>query len=176
MLDAVRAHLVEQAEMRALGDQEIVHGAKYRAEAVGVCHPPFVIAARGAEVADRLPPAGHFAFEQPAVVGTCQLTKLLAGDAVGFRGVGARNYRAGEGALRSFVNPQKRERIGVGAFKQCSYGLCRWLHRTPQISLAYSPIVRSEENHPTLAMFRIALVRHSAWFSQRLSTSRWAAA
>ena len=51
---------------------------------------------------------------------------------------------------------------------------CGW-RQTPQMSRAYSPMVRSEENQPTLAMFRMALARQPAWSSQRRSTPRCAA-
>merc|ERR1712039_363361 len=84
--------------------------------------------------------------------------------------------RAGEGALRSVVGPKQREGIGMSAVQQRGYGLWRRLHFTPQISRAYSPIVRSDENQPTCAMFMIAALRHAVRFSHRASTSRWAAA
>ena len=44
-----------------------------------------------------------------------------------------------------------------------------------QISRAYSLIVLSEENQPTLAILRIAAARQPARSCQRRSTSRWAA-
>ena len=50
------------------------------------------------------------------------------------------------------------------------------LHITFQMSRAYSPIVRSDENQPTWAMLWIAEARHAAWSAQRASTARWAAA
>ena len=48
MLDEVGAHLVEQAQVRALAGKIIVHRPEHRTEAVGVGDSPFGIAAPGA--------------------------------------------------------------------------------------------------------------------------------
>ena len=75
---------------------------------------------------------------------------------------GAGQQHAGKCAMGPGMAPQKGERIGVGAFQQGGNGLFRWFHETPQISFAYSPMVRSEENQPTLAMLRMAAERQLA--------------
>ncbi len=45
---------------------------------------------------------------------------------------------------------------------------------TSQMSRAYSLIVRSEENQPTPAVLRMALLHQAAGVRQSASTSRWA--
>ena len=53
MLERMRAHLVEQPQMRALADVIVVHRPEHRAEAVGIGDRPFAAAIAGA-VAHRL--------------------------------------------------------------------------------------------------------------------------
>ena len=65
-----------------------------------------------------------------------------------------------------------RVAVALGAVEQRSDGLWRWFHSTPQISRAYSPMVRSDENQPTLAIFMTAALRHASRSHQRRSTSR----
>lgn len=48
MLDEVGAHLVEQAQVRALAGEIIIHRSEHRTEAVGIGDGPFGIAAPGA--------------------------------------------------------------------------------------------------------------------------------
>ena len=173
----MRAQFVEQPQVGALADQEIVQRPQHGPEAVGIGQPPRMAAAM-AMIAQRLRLAAQRAFEQPARVDTHQRAQRLAGKAVRFGGFGTRQYGAGEHPVRAIMNPKQRKGIGVGAVKQCSDGLPRWLHepQTFQICFAYSAMVRSDENQPTLAILRSVDVRQPCWSFQRRSTSRWAAA
>jgi hypothetical protein len=168
------AHLVEQAQVGSLGDEEVVDRAEHRAEAVGIGQPPFVIAG-GTAVFHRLAATLDLALEQPARIDAFELAKLLARKVIGLGRFRAGQDGPGESPLRPFMHSQKRKRIGVCAFQQGFNRACWWLHLTPQMSLAYSPMVRSEENQPTLAMFRIADARQAFWSSHFASTARCAA-
>ena len=62
MINDMRAHLVEQVQVRALGDQEIVGRPQHRAERISIGLPP-IVAAAGAMIAHRLARAGYRTFE-----------------------------------------------------------------------------------------------------------------
>ena len=161
MVDQMRAQLVEQPQMRALGDEEIVGRPQHRAEAVGIGHPPFVPAAL-ATVFYRLARALDRCFEQSAIIHPLEWPKFLARKVM-CRGIlSPRQDRARKGSLRTIVHAKQGKGISVGALQQCSNCLARWLHKTPQMSFAYSLMVRSDENQPTLAMLCIADLRQRA--------------
>ena len=117
VLDHMRAELVEQPEVRALGDQEIVERPQHRAERIGVRHPPFVPCRRAA-ILHRLARALDRALEQAARVDPRQRAQHLAIKRVRLRRLRPRQHRTGERAARPLVNPQQGERIGVGPVQQ----------------------------------------------------------
>ncbi len=174
MADQMRAHLVEQACVRAFADQEIIQWPQHRPKTIGIGHPPIVAAAR-AFIFDRLPRAGHRAFEQAAIIGARQCAEQCTIQRKRLRGIGTGQNRTRERALRAIMNTQQRKRIGVHPGQQGFDGGRRWLHSTFQISRAYSPMVRSDENQPTLAIFFSTVVCQPALSCQRRSIWRWAA-
>jgi hypothetical protein len=84
MLDRMRAKLVEQPEVRALVDEEIVERPQHRAERIGVRHPPFVRAC-GAAIRHRLAHAWNVAFGQSALIDALQFAQRLAPAANGLQ-------------------------------------------------------------------------------------------
>ena len=177
VLDDVGAHLVEEAAMRALGDVVVVHRTEDRAEGVGVRHPP-VAAGIGGMEPERLALAElEPSFEQPVFVTAHQFAGLVAGEGEGGDGLGMRDEAAGDQpAVRALLHAEHGERVAMRACNErrdlagrksvarrflLSLG-ARGFHPALQMSLAYSRIDLSEENHPTWAVFRIVLAYHFA--------------
>ena len=175
MRDQVRTQFVEQALMGALGNQEIIGRAHHRAKAVGIGDPPFV-AVRTAAIFDGFRLTADLAFEQRLFTNAGQAAKGGAAQGENADVVRAGQDCACKAALRPLMHAKQREGIGMRAVQQRGNGLSRWFHSTFQISRAYSLMVRSDENQPTLAMFLMAEVRQPTGSSQRPSTLRWAAA
>ena len=161
--------------MRPFRNQIIVGGAEHRAEAVRVGHPPFgAIALRA--VLHRLRIAVDRAFEQAGVVDAFHAAERRARQVKCLGRFRAGDQRARERAVRTREDTQQRKGIIVAPGEQGSDGATRRLHITFQMSRAYSPIVRSDENHPILATLSTADRPHAAGSLQRASTMRWAAA
>ena len=74
MLDEMRAHLVEQPQMGALIDQEIIDRPQHGAKAIGVCHPPFMPIGAAA-IFDGFGLAPDLAFKHRRVIDTVQTAK-----------------------------------------------------------------------------------------------------
>jgi len=157
----MRAQLVEQPKVRTLSDQQIVDRPQHRTEAVGIRHPPLGTQ-RAAAIAGRLRVSGDQPLEQSPIISPLQFAQQRPVQRVGKCHLGTWEDRTGKGAAGPGVRPQQREWIGILSLKQRFDGFCRWLHITFQISLAYSVIVRSDENQPTLAIFLIAAARQFA--------------
>ena len=189
VLDDVGAHLVEKPAVRALGDVVVVHRTEHRPEGIGVRHPPVAAGVGGVEP-ERLALADlQLAFEQPVLVASGQLAGFPAGEREGGDGLGMRNEAAGDQpALRALLYAEYSEGIAVGArderrdlagrksvARRFLVGLgARRFHPALQISLAYSRIDLSEENHPTWAVLRIVLAYHAALSRKSASTPRCA--
>jgi len=151
MRDEMRAHLVVEPPMGARRDQKVVNRAQHRAETVGIGDPPLrAIAAR--LVFDRRGRAQDLAFEQSALVTLCQRPKPAALEIKGLRAFGAGYPDPRESPARPGMGAQQGEGIRVASFQQGIQRARRRFHKMPQISLAYSRMVRSEENQPILAM------------------------
>ena len=85
MVDQVRAELVEQPEMRALGDVIVVHRAEHRPEGIGVGDPPLAAGIARA-VAQRLALGDRqLALEEAGIVAARQLADFFAGQCEGRR-------------------------------------------------------------------------------------------
>src|SRR6185312_507666 len=174
VIDRVRAQLVVEPKMGALRHQQVVDRAQNRPEAVGICKPPFRAAAPGA-VFHGLGRARDDPFEKPMAVDAGKSAQRLSLKIVRFRFLRSRYPNACKSPIRAGMRAEQREGIIVTAFQECFDGT-RWrLHMTPQISCAYSRMVRSEENQPTFATLRTEAARQSAGLVQRRSTSRCAA-
>ena len=174
MGDLMRAKPVIEPQMRTLGDQIVIQRSQHRAEAVGIGHPPLrAIALR--LVFDRLRLTQKLAFEQPAVIGARQVAQPPALEVKGLRPFGARYPDASEGASRPGMNTEERKGVAMTALQQGFQRAWRRLHKRPQMSLAYSRMVRSEENQPTFATLCTAARVHAALSVQRWSMLRCAA-
>ena len=178
--DRVRAKVIVQARVRPLTDQPVVHGAQYRAVGVRVIDDPVAAGVRCAQqIAGS---ARQLSFEKTRRVEAREPRQGLAVAGRRFELVGARD----EGAEQPFpvflVHAEHGKGIGMSAADdgRDRARLCRGPLRhhqafgtTFQISLAYSRIVRSEENQPTRDVLRTAARHHEAESRQRSSTRRW---
>jgi len=175
MFDQVSAHLVVKAHMGAFAHQDVVDRPQDRAEAVGVAHPPLCAMAQGT-IFHRLRIALDDALEQAAAVGQPEIAQEFSCQIMGFHSFRAGDQHPSEGAFWPGMGAQKRKGVGVTALKQGLYGLPRGLHVMSQMSLAYSRMVRSDENQPTLATLLIAAARQAGLSFHRWSTWRCVAA
>ncbi len=188
--DRVGAHLVEQAPVRSLADEVVVHGAEDGAEAVRVGDGPLGITAARA-VADR--PRFrrlHGPLEEPVLVAQFQATETRAVDCERGNFLRARDEAADVGAGRQLVDAENGKRVCMPAFqnrldlRQRDFPggspvvgrLRRCLHQALQISDAYWRMVLSEENHPIRAVLRIVFECQDLGSAQIWSTVRCAAA
>ena len=105
VFDAMRTHLVEQAEMGAFVDEKIVQRPQHRAERESVGHPPFVRAGLAA-ILDGLGLARHRAFEQAAPVHAFERAELASLQRTGGHFVRAGQEGAGERAFRALMHSQ----------------------------------------------------------------------
>ena len=114
--DQVRAHLVEQAKMRALAHQVIVGGAQDRTERVGVGQPP--VARRVARVkAQRFAlHCVHRSLKEARVMAAAQLAQGTPVQRMGGHELGMGNKGARLKSARGFLKPEHREGIGVPPF------------------------------------------------------------
>ena len=115
MRHQMRAELVEQAQMRALGNVVVVHRSEHRAERIGIGHRPFAAGIAGA-VAQRLALAdGEPAFEEAGIVTARQLASLLAGQREGGDGFGMRDEAARDQLAADLLHAEHGEGIAVDA-------------------------------------------------------------
>ena len=165
MIDDMRTHLVEQAAMRSFGEIMIVHRAQHRAIAIGIDQR--IVAAIGIarDVAQRLALAHrHLAAEQAIGMNAVQLAHRLARQRVGADAQRLGQHHAGGEALRRRMDAQGGEGIILAPLNH-PVDLLRRQHRLSvppghagsfQMSVAYSRMVRSDENQPMRATLWIA--------------------
>ena len=188
-LQRMRAHPVEESEMRSFADEIIVHGAENRAEAVRVGHRPFCIVAAGA-IPHRLSLRKiDPAFEKAIRIEPLQFAHEISVQRQDGNLLGAGNETAGGKPFRRFVNAENGKGIGMQtALDRLDFSLRdvaslflfgrieRFFHQALQISVAYWRIVRSDENQPIRAVLRTVLAYQLSGSLQIASTSRCALA
>ena len=185
MPDRMGAHLVKQAQMRAFGDEIVIHRAKNRPIGIGIVDFPGADGVgRGvAQWLTRLD--GETSLEQ-----ACHRAGLELAHRAAIKGqcldiVGAGNECAGEKSPLEFLDAENGKRVSMrsGSDRFCFFcrkagHLCSgvWhgslLGHGPafQISFAYWRMVRSEENHPTRAVLRIVRPYQASSSTHKLST------
>ncbi len=188
VLHRMSAQPLVKAKVRALHQQVVVHLAEHRAKAIGIIEAPGAAVVAGEQAVGRRGlGATHQALEHPGDVAPLELREGPAVSVAGLQPVGV----GSEGADHHTLGHDMGAKDGEGVAVQRTHdGLDLVLAQAPalgerggqlfitgtfQISLAYSRMARSEENHPMWATFSIAERRQPAWSAQRRSTSRWAA-
>eukprot|EP00456_Euglypha_rotunda_P063479 TRINITY_DN5369_c0_g1_i2.p1 TRINITY_DN5369_c0_g1~~TRINITY_DN5369_c0_g1_i2.p1 ORF type:complete len:190 (+),score=19.50 TRINITY_DN5369_c0_g1_i2:90-659(+) len=188
MVDDMRAQLVEQPAMRPFGKIMIVHRPQHRAKAIGIDQVIATAIAIGRDIAQRLALADRdLAMEQPVGMHPFQRTDRLARqrlrlDSNGF----GQQDASGKPALLRRMHAKRGEGIVILPLHQQIDLLARQhlsFHSGHadghvgifQMSVAYSRIVRSDENHPMRATLWIAFFAQTLWSSHSASTLRWAA-
>jgi hypothetical protein len=114
MLDQVSAQLVEQAQMAALPDQEIINGPQHRAEAVRITDQPVMTIGAGA-IAQGL--RFQHTLEQPSPIDLLQHAQRRAGEALRLDMLGPGTITRAN-APKGPDAPQQRERITMAPFDQ----------------------------------------------------------
>ena len=115
VLDQMGAQLVEEPEMRALGDIVIVHRAQHRAERVGIGDPPLAAGIGGA-VFDRLPVLqAQFAFEETRLSPRPQRAARRSFQREGFDRASMRDEAAGDETFSGGMDAEDSERIAMRA-------------------------------------------------------------
>src|SRR4051794_39030066 len=113
VLDDMRAELVEQPEMRTLGDVVIVHRPEYRTERIGIGQPPVAAGIAGV-VAQRLALLDRqLAFEETGLVAPGQFAGLDATQSIGGNRLRVRNEAACEQALAGLLDTENRKGVAV---------------------------------------------------------------
>ena len=110
-------------------------------------HPPLRATALG-PVFHRLGFTCDVALEKSPLVDLLEMPKAGAGQVIGFRRIGARNPDPGKCPFRPGMRAEQRKGIVMSAFQQGIDGAQRGPHKMPQMAVAYSRMVRSEENQP----------------------------
>ena len=111
--------------------------------------------------------AGDGAFKEAAPIHQFQAAQKFSRQVMGFGALRAGYQHAGESAFGAGMRAQERKGVGMTALQQDFDGLPGGLHSMPHISLAYSRMVRSDENHPTCATLFTAAARQFALSFQR---------
>ena len=115
MLELMRAQLVEEPEMRALGDIVVVHRAEHRTEGIGIGQPP-VAAGVARVIAKRLALADlELAFEEAAIVAAGKRACLFSFKGICHDGFGVRHEAARDEAAGNFMHAKDRKRIAMRA-------------------------------------------------------------
>ncbi len=111
--DRVRAHLVEEAEVRPLADEVVVHRPEHRPEGIGVGHPPLAAGVPGA-VLERLALAdGKPALEETGVVPALEDARRLVVQGKGLELGGAVDEGARDELRPRPLYAQDGERVAV---------------------------------------------------------------
>ena len=119
---------------------------------------------------------GDGPLKQAARIDHRQDTARFSSEAERLDMVGPDHQGGGDQAARALVQSQNPERVVVEAGEQgVDISVGPKAHLTPQTSVAYSEIVRSDENQPMLAVLRTAIAVHCARSRQTRSICRWAA-
>ncbi len=143
----MRAKLVVESPMSAFRDQKIIHGAQHGPESVRVGHPP--LRARALSIVfDRPWSAKNLAFEQAALVRASHGSEPAPFEVIRFRALGAGYPDPRECAPGACMGAEQGKRVRMTSLQQGIERARRGLHKRPQISFAYSRMVRSEENQP----------------------------
>src|SRR5262249_26986908 len=163
---------VEESEMRPLGEVVVVHLAEHRAEAVGVDDRPGRCGVGAVEADELAPGRGKHAFEEPGGMAALERAEGRAIEGRRFHPIGAGHEGARTIAAIGRLDAEAREGVGMRPGDEFSDFLAVKLPRlaaiggahapsyavgTPQMSRAYSRMVRSAENQATLAELRIVL-------------------
>lgn len=138
MVHDMGAELVEQPQMRAFGNEIIIHRAKHGTKGIGVFGHP-VIGAAARAVAERLA-AGDlgFAFEDACIVTPRKAACRLAVQGKGLKGFCARYKSPGNKALTCLMNTKDCKRIGMPAFSN-GRNLCLFQQARPG-SVLFQPL------------------------------------
>lgn len=186
----MRAHLVEEAKVRALADIVVVHRPEHGAEAVGIDDGPLAAVVAGAVADGLLFAERHRTLEEAGLVAPLERAEFLAAERFGNHRFRTRHEAPGDIGLARGMHSKDGEGVAVGTGKYCR-DFRRWQHawrgggwilagrnRHPalQISPAYCRIVRSDENQPIRAVLRTAFEYQADGVVQSWSISRCALA
>ena len=182
--DRMRAQRLPRPPMRPLGEQPEVRLTEQRWEAVRVFEQrdpaclPSHLQQIGLSVL-----AGDHALEQIAGISALQFGELPSGSSLVSAGIDRRHRRDRGGTghehpqcrvpVGAAMRSEHRERVGVTRLTQCPSVFCGDAHRgdgTCQIRLAYSRMLRSEENAPIPATLAMALCTQASRLRYRAST------
>ncbi|KAG5735828.1 hypothetical protein E4T56_gene6250, partial [Termitomyces sp. T112] len=125
MLNAMRAQLVEQAQMAALIDQVIVKRPQHRAIGKGILDKP-MRAQRPDAIAQGLRRPGDHALKQAPLIDQRQFAQFAPVQRAGHRHLRSGQNGADKRAARSRMRPQQRKGVGMAAIQQGSDGGFVW--------------------------------------------------
>ncbi len=173
----VRTDVVIKARVRALSDQPVVQRAEHGTVGIRVVDRPRGVLVRGPQQVGA--PAWQLPFEKTRRIAASEVRQkfTFAGCRRDF--VGARDERPEETLAVFFMDAEHGERVAIPTLDNgCNHARRRRRRFRPhvppgitfQISLAYSRIARSDENHPTRDVLRTAALHHAAGLRQYAST------
>ena len=184
VMDDMGAHLVEQPPVRSFREIMIVHRPQHGAIAIGIDQRIIATVGIVRNIAQRLALFHrHIAKKQPVGMDAGQLPYGLAFQSEGRDACRVRQHDTSGEALARRMDAQSGKGI-ILASRNHPVDLIRRQHRLSapsrhagsfQMSVAYSRIVRSDENQPMRATLWIAFFAQSASSFHRASTDRCAA-
>ena len=118
MMDRVGAELVEQSQMRALGNVIVIHRSKHGAEGIGIDERPFAGLVLGA-IAHRSPTRRFDRpFEEPAIMAARERTDRRASQGLDADFVGAGDHASRDPLPVALLEAEAGERIAMRAGDQ----------------------------------------------------------